>query len=374
VASPSSISSSEPLVSEVSRARRNARARAPWGLATAAGMLLALELVLRVLHPPGVLPSTLDDELCYLGVVPELLAYGAPDIAVVGSSRARRAVNSPEIAAAFGSEQRPRVGNFGLGAAKAEDTEVTIRRLLEANPAPKLVIWPIAPHDLVSRGEQPGPWVRYLWRVSDWREARQRLGGRADRYLPEALRNEAARHLRLVRYRGPVRNLIEGSQRRHLLSNLTDLLLGRTQPTPLHGAIHPMNLKGDGTAMKEVSRKRIRRYIGRRSYRDPRWPNNEQAASVERAIELLARRGVRLVFFELPAHPLMEEMLPSGTTKKYRKLMKTLEKRHGVPFFRISDLDEQFSALDFVEQSHVNGMGAKKFTKAISGPVVKILR
>src|SRR5262245_41660696 len=67
----------------------------PFGLLVAVGLLVLLEGALRLLNPYGVLPSSEDRELAYREVGPELRAFGAPDVTIVGSSRARRAVIMP---------------------------------------------------------------------------------------------------------------------------------------------------------------------------------------------------------------------------------------------------------------------------------------
>src|SRR5688572_24607628 len=78
----------------------------PWGLVTAVALLLLLEAVLRLANPRGVLPASRDRELAYRGVVPELLAYGAPDVAIIGSSRARQAVLAPQLSNALGGRSK----------------------------------------------------------------------------------------------------------------------------------------------------------------------------------------------------------------------------------------------------------------------------
>ena len=76
---------------------RRPRRGPPWGLVIAIGLLLVLEAALRVKNPRGVLPASMDRELAYRQVVPELLGHGAPDVAIVGSSRARRAVQPTRL-------------------------------------------------------------------------------------------------------------------------------------------------------------------------------------------------------------------------------------------------------------------------------------
>jgi hypothetical protein len=373
VVSPSSISSSEAIASPRKRARLQADRR-PYGLFAAVGLLLALELVLRILNPDGILAGATDDERAYRGVVPELLAFGAPDVAIVGSSRARRGVNSPELQAALGTRKKPtRVANFALDGARAEETEITIRRIVEVAKRPRLIVWPISPYDLGGIRRTPGDTVRFLWRPVDWLRVRRKVGSDADRHLPDSIRNEVSRYSWLVRYRPIVRDLIEGSQRRPQLRFLSELIRGDRDPTPLHGATFPKHLQGGGSASRDVSLERVRSYLGG-AFTERGWPRNHQAINLENAAKTLKRERIPLLFVELPSHPLLEEAMPPGTSKKFRQLVTEVAARHGTKFVTLADLGVEFEPSDFYEQSHVNYAGAKKYTKAITPAVVKALR
>jgi hypothetical protein len=372
VASPSSTSSSE-LTAPLSVRLRGRTDRLPWGFFSAIVLVCVFELVLRALNPIGIVTSSEDDERAYRGVVPELLAFGAPDVAIVGSSRARRGVTAPALKQAFAYEgQDVRVGNFALGAAKAEETEAAVRRLLEATPPPRLVVWPVAPRDLTRELDPPGHWVRFLWRPSDWWRARKTLGRSADRHLPEVLRNEASRHSWLMRYRPFVRDLIEGSQRRPMLHMFSELIRGERDETPMLGAVDSKHLTAAATMSRDVTPDGVKRYLGR-NFTERDWLVSHQSRSLEGAIEALEEARVPVIFIELPTHPLMEEVQPPGTTKKFRKFMQKITKRHRVKFIRLSDLDAEFERADFYEQSHLNYIGAQKYTRAITKAIVNAL-
>jgi hypothetical protein len=365
VASPSSTSSSEPTA-PLGVGARVRSGRLPWGLFSAVLLVLAFELGLRAMNPAGIVASATEDERQYRAVVPELLAFGAPDVAIVGSSRARRAVTAPIVKDAFTAEgQKVRVGNFALDSAKAEETQAVIRRLLEVTPNPRLIVWPIAPRDVSRDADPPRPFLRYLWRVSDWWRYRRTFGGSADRHLPDALRNETSRYSWLMRYRPYLRDLLEGSQRRPLLGTFVELVLGKRDPTPIHGAVDPHHLRPKGSRSMPIKTADVRRYIGR-SFRERRWLVNHQSRSLEKSIGILKQAKIPLIFIELPTHPVLEKMQPSGTTKEFRTFMRGIAKRHAVTFVPLSQLDVELEPTDYYEHSHVNYVGARKFTQAIT--------
>jgi hypothetical protein len=73
------------------------RAGAPWGLLTAALLVLVLELVLRLVNPTGAVARySTGHEFAYRAV-PFELQQGTGDVVIVGSSRARRGVLAPVL-------------------------------------------------------------------------------------------------------------------------------------------------------------------------------------------------------------------------------------------------------------------------------------
>ena len=347
----------------------------PWGLAGAIVLLLLLEMLLRWLNPHGGVPSDADEgQFAYLSV-PFELQRGAPDVIIVGSSRARRGVLAPVIQRAILENGLGRsVKNFSLGGAEAEEVELVIRRIAEAPSRPKLIVWAIAAREFKKRRSKPSAKVRYLWRPRDWLRARGDLGARADKYLPDAIRNDAARWSLVARYRAPMRELLVRPSGDEPWQQFKQILRPvRGSPTPLQGGIASIYRRSDRNASHRVSIKRVKRYLGN-SYKGRRWPRGYQAARFEAALRLTRELGVPLLLVELPTHELLERLMPKNTQAKFRRYVSGVATDQHIPFVRVTDLDARFTRRDFREQSHLNYRGASRYSKAVASFVVESLR
>ncbi|MCY7320508.1 MAG: DUF1574 domain-containing protein [Phormidesmis sp. CAN_BIN36] len=68
---------------------------------------------------------------------------GAPDVVVVGSSRAMRGIDPTALQQALAAQGYPglKIFNFGVNGATAQVVDLIVRRLLPAEKMPKLIIW-----------------------------------------------------------------------------------------------------------------------------------------------------------------------------------------------------------------------------------------
>jgi hypothetical protein len=357
-----------------------ARPGPPWGLAIAVALLLGVELVLRRLNPAGNLaPLAGEREFGFRAVTFEI-QQGAPDVAVIGTSRARRGVLAPVLRETLEREGLGRsVKNFSLGGAQAEELELMVRRIGEATPRPKLLLWPLTAKELRHREEEPSKSWRYLARFSDWLDARRRLGSRVDQHLPDALRNEAARVSYIVRGRFALRDLLtdpeeedaEPEDRWQALKNVFVPVVGT--PSPMQGGI-PSDFRGlKRNVSRKVSMQRVKRYLGD-AYTQRSWPRNYQADRFEATVEHVRALGIPLLMVEIPVHDLLEKGMPRKTQQKFRGLVGEVAREHGVPFVAVADLGATFEPRDFMEQSHLNYQGALKYTNAVSPLVIQALK
>lgn len=358
--------------SSTSSSRR--KAGPPWGLASALSLLLLLEVALRGLNPAGrIAVGSEESDLGYRSVPFELEA-GVPDVLVVGSSRARRGVLSPALSQALAAANRPSsVKNFALAGAEAEEVELVVRRIAEAKQHPKLIVWALSARELESRDERPSSHVRYLWRPQDWRRARRDVGGQADRYLPHAVRNEAARWSYIARYRFELREVLQESPRNLTWQRLSRIIAPEREPsTPMQGGMPSIFRKSDRNEAKSVSRARVKRYLGK-AYREQGWPRIYQAEHLQAAVRSAQSAGIPILLVEVPVHEMLERAMPRGTQQRFRKYLQEVEDRYQVPVVSVEELPERFEPEDFREQSHLNYRGAVKYTRAVAPLVVQAL-
>jgi hypothetical protein len=336
--------------------------------------LLLLELALRGMNPAGrIAVGSEESDLGYRSVPFELQA-GVPDVLVVGSSRARRGVLSPTLSQALSAAHLPsRVKNFALAGAEAEEVELVVRRIAEAEQHPKLIVWALSARELESRDERPSSHVRYLWRPQDWRRARRDVGSSSDQYLPHAVRNEAARWSYIARYRFELRELLQEPARKVTWRKLAAVFAPARDPaTPMQGGMPSIFRKSDRNDAKRVSKARVKRYLGE-AYREPGWPRIYQAEHLEATVRRARRAGIPLLLVEVPVHEMLERAMPRGTQQRFRKYLQEVEDRYQVQFVSVEELPEPFEPEDFREQSHLNFRGATKYTRALAPLVVQAL-
>ncbi len=111
------------------------------------GSLLSRQVKASIAHTPASQSplsygNTLFDEK--MAAYQELCATkGAPDVLIVGSSRAMRGIDPQILERELGDRgfANARVYNFGINGATAQVVDLLVRRLLQPNQLPKLVIW-----------------------------------------------------------------------------------------------------------------------------------------------------------------------------------------------------------------------------------------
>lgn len=348
------------------------KARAVGGLLSAAAALLALELILHHLNPTGTLPWDRGAEEYYT-LVPELRAFGAAPVALVGSSRGREGFLPPVLKKALargGIETR--VANYSLAGAQAEEIGLAIARLLEARPTPELIVWGVSPRTLVPRSERPSPKARYLWRIEDWWTMRKTFGSDADKYLPQACRNEAARISWLVRYRPEVERIVF-EERGNKLNHFSSLIYAERQPkSPMRGAVTPWKRGRAKNRSRRVSRARVREYIGDR-YSDPSWPRNYQLVFFEDAVRRVAESSAGLLLVEVPVHPMLRKAIGGNKYSRFYDAVRAISHRFSVPFITTAERRRSYGSREFMEQSHLNYRGARNFTEGVAPYVARAL-
>jgi hypothetical protein len=329
-----------------------------------------------MMNPKGLLPlSVADREIDYHNVASELGAFGSPDVMVLGSSHARRAISAPHLRDALNADARGlRIANFSLGGARAEEVEAVIHRLVETQSLPKLVIWPFSPLELQRRRVHPAAQAGYNWHVEDWWLARTRGEEEPDRLLPGAIRNQIATVSLLMRYRFFVQSVLEAPLSKIGRKIGKMLRPSGTEAGPMRGDLHPSfrrsNAKAAGRVTRQQALKRVQAVI-----QEPGWPaRGHQAMHVEGGLATLRKAGIPVLLLELPLHPTFEKLTTPRTLSRMRKYLAREAKRFDARFVPLSALNQSFSARDFTDSSHANLRGAMKYTRAIARVVGEELK
>lgn len=336
-------------------------------LLAAACLLLVFEIIARRWRPDGTIPYAIGSTE-YFALDPELEAFGAKEVSIVGDSRSREAILAPALSVAMTRKRTPEVANYSMSGALAEDTSGVVVHLLRAKPRPRLIVYGVSSRILSAWKERETPYSQFFWRVSDWWRSRKIRGSSTDRYLPQTLQNELAVRSRLFRLREEIYDAVHAPVGRHdvfwklhQLSNRND-----TYPeTPMRGGL-PMMKTGPQRNQSEVpTPKAVREYLGKES-QEPEWPHTYQEAFVDVIASACREAGVPLVLVEVPTSPALRAELPPRAYPGFYEVFDRVSRQYDVPFIRLSSLGIPFDAREFAEVSHLNLKGAQRYTKALA--------
>lgn len=337
-------------------------------LSTAALTLLLLvlaEIGARWLRPSGTIPYAAGGEAAYQALVPELQHYGAAEVAIVGSSRAREGLPAPEVRSALeGRAKKWRVANYSLVGATGGDVEIVVKRLLEAEPPPRVIAYGV---EIVAfeKGFRDGLTKKapYIWRLSDALDARSRVGPQADRFLARAIRNSISDLSFLFRLRPEFYEALQQPTYSKLEKKLDRIFSYKGgDKNPLRGDLTKSQKGANRNVSRNVSDKHVKEYL-KPDYGPGLWPNLALIERIESIATMAKAAGVELLLIEVPLSPQLQRNLPEGTLQTFYEQMEGISDRQHVPFVRVSDLDTEFPQGDFREQSHLNFKGGRKLAR-----------
>lgn len=279
-----------------------------------------------------------------------LRTEGPPEVLVLGTSRAREALDLPRMRRllrdALGRDVC--VGNHGLSGARAGEAAAVLELALREG-TPRLVLLGIDPRLFQGAVEHTDRQARFApWSMA-WDAARssddRRITAHAN--LGAVLRTYGAR----ARLRAALRG--DGD----LAATPTPLAGGSTlfqREEPERSLrTHPID-----DAWIEAMLARVRE-DGRYALRAERY------AAVERMLAACAARGVSVLLFEIPISRAFTRYLPLGTVEATRAAARRLAAAHGADLVLREDLDALFDEDDFFEPSHLALPGAQALTDAL---------
>lgn len=344
----------------------DARSRLLTTLAVAALTLLAAEGATRLWRGTATLPYT-PGVRAYRAFDAEVDELGAAPVSIVGSSRSREALLVPPLAEAWGLPAGPGgVANYSMAGSQAADVEVVVRRLLGADPPPRLLVYGMSARQLQAGDDRLEGKGQFLWRLSDWWRVRGELGSDADRLLPAALKNELAAQSVLFSFRGELVDALQDKDPGALPKAWARLWAPpSTKAHPMRGTLPPWQQGRNRNASRKVSDAHVKKYVGTR-FDIPGWPDTWQVPHLRALVDVAQAAGVTVIFVEVPLNDRLRRQLPPGTEEGFRRVVREVAAAHGVRFLEADSLGLTFEDADYREQSHMNLRGAERFSRAVA--------
>ncbi len=352
-----------------------ARQRLPWGLIGALALLVAFEIGSRIVHPDGTIPySTVAGTR--RAILTAVRAFGAAEISFVGSSRVEIGILTPFVRTLLKNKlgQDVEVRNYGMPCALPAEIDYVVKRLLESENPPSLIMYGITSRQLTNVKYKHVERTAQLRLLGDWWEEYDKLGDRAFKALPAAIRLSVLAHYRTYRYRHPAFDILNSTRkRRKFLKPIKNSFVFRNiSTTPIGGGLAPtLRNKWRKNMSMKVPEPRVIRFIGNK-YTDPDWPWTYQTRKLESILKRCREAGVAIVLYEEPTPRILRENLPVDTRQEYQSTIFKLTKRNDVRFFGPKHLGlvGKLHKKHFREQSHLNHMGAKLLSRRLVEKVI----
>ncbi len=341
-------------------ARRQGAARAgfPWAFAAAVLIVLAVEAALHVAPPRVVMPYARGLQE-YSSLTACLDKWGPAELVFVGSSRVRMGISAPEATRLLRESGKGwSVGNYGLSAANAADTEAAVRYILRCGRKPRMVVFGLAPRDY--RCDEPFlNRIALFWDYGDFEREYAANPVEAGPLLPVVLRNQMGRIWLTLRYRQKFRQWGMGLLRRRERVRIACPIIGEKA--------HDEKEARRSLVTHPLQPGAVEAYVQRQLDHGRFVFDDVMVESVRRTIAMCREAGVELVLFELPMSEPLRRTLPEGTTERFMRITRDLADAGRVRFITLDELGAEFAGADFIEQSHLNEAGALKLTRALMG-------
>lgn len=317
----------------------------PWALVGALLILLLVEIGLRVSGWPKKIPYELElDE--YFAVSAAIDEYPTPDVLIVGSSRAREAIDLPK----FRQQLRETTGkkfsvaSYAVSGGRAYVIDAITQRVLREKHLPKIILFGGAERDL-SIDPSMYDQASLYWNLHDWKLAWQQRGGEVLGDLPVVIRN----------YLGNIYTTL-GRREQLRLAASHWLKHDSGSPGPIAGELTIWQINNSRRSIAKFPPGDVSGYA--RSVARPPFPNADMLGAVDRLAAACAQKHVRLIIFQVPIPRVLAANLPRGTETKYADAVRQICEKRGATFIVASELSPGLSDRSFRDTSHLNITGA----------------
>ncbi len=324
-------------------------------------VLIACEVALRVGGWPRSIPYELGGEE-YNAVAAALNRNDAPEVMVVGSSRAREAVNLPLLKQVL-SQRAGRdvtVGSCAVSGAHASDVEAIVSRAMRTARPPKVILYGIAERDFNRTGGAFDKATAF-WNLDDWKRV---MDAGTERVLPElatVVRTEIGRHFRVL------------GQREQIRLSVRQALTGThrsAKDSLIYGQLSDWQRSKSRQSLQTRPARRDRVLQNIRDFQRSDYPDAIMVASLRRTIAQFGNGDAKFILFEVPPSRAVKTELNRSNATIYPSFLQTTEEeangKPNVAFYRVDQLGIAPNDRDFREMAHLNLTGATKFTNALA--------
>lgn len=334
--------------------------RPPLGLLGALVLLIGVEYGVRAALPAD--EFFIAEEQPHTSIHQALAADGPAEVAFLGASvswngldvrlldrRAERIAGRELHLANY--------SHFGMRAELALDLAHVIAR---QDPPPRILYFGVTGHSVAPSQElTPTSWA---WRLEDWAREAPALGVDAADEIQGALFNELALHLRTFEVRR--------DPRAHYARATTER------------GFSPGPMRGQAVLGHITHRDRTAPNLGRGRQEDDdelmaalvdRGVVGEEGGEVamvrveflERMIAVLQESGIEVVLHEFPLPRRHARIIDLQFGESFQREMNRLARETGATYHSLESIGVTMEPTDFKDASHMNGVGAERYTRAI---------
>ncbi len=341
------------------------RFRVPWGGVWAVGLFLLAELGFRLL--PTSFYFTFDQgdyrdrrTMDYEAVDLAIELGPTPDVLVMGTSRAREGLQSPELAAllapSFGAT--PVVRNYGIAAGRVDVSLAILERMIAADHIPSVIVLVIDASDL--RDREPHVERSRMLTLGTLAADVGRNGWPSEDEMTHVLGNSLGLRMALARTTLRYRLFRRGSVDAAARGNAA---LGGRSRWNLGWLEANQGKSPDQYPPMKQPEERLRKSIAQFVV-NPRAVDRLQAF-----VEIASARGIQIVLAEVPTSPPVRA--GSNVVTAASELRATLSSLAGpcVRTWLVEPHLDDFATQQFLDHSHLNAMGARRFAELVAPTV-----
>jgi len=283
---------------------------------------------------------------------------GAPDVLVIGSSRAREGLVPAvlkaelELRGVFGADVR----NYAAAYARARTQYALLCLLRSSGHMPRILVYGVTPYELASSEKEKEVTARLLelrdlWDADDVMTRREWV-----RHLGDAAFNGAERLFLTLWMRELVRAEARGPGA---------CLGGMTSGLRLH---RQRRLKDEEGSLLTDRRPHdaVAAFMGESELEGRGNLGEEGKTYARRVVELAVESNCEVIVVELPVSRVLRDLYPEGVYDDFARFWETESKAAGVRFVRFDELGVSFGDAEMADQGHPNWTGAEKLSKAVA--------